>query len=388
MFPITQHGVKLAGEMSASPVRLLGSLDGLPLYRESIPGDPDDNKATAQTVARMCKHIDGAATKDPATQAAAHMAFERYGNVALPPLKRRAWAAWWYCKHLVKFVQDETLLGSMLGEHDQRELLISPAVMVRMSKPQGDCDDFTMLMCALLKALGVPFEIVTISADPDEPERWSHVYAVALVEDGERFPMDASHGKYPGWEVPREHMLRYQAWDESGEPIEGRGPAVRSRLNGYVSRGLGRRVVRRRRGMRGLGDDPGASIPIDFGSTVDTSSIYDPVSYPSSSDPTGMNNFWNSALSSGYTPSSSSGTSPATTQLIGSTVSSFTKMLSQLVAPQATVTSNGLSVTGPANTVGSIFGGAGLSTLTSSSSLTTLLLLGGAALLVLMLVKK
>jgi len=368
--------------MSASPVRLLGSLDGLPLYRESTPGDPDDNKATAQTVALMCKHIEGAATKDQATQSAARMAMGRYGNVALPPLKRRAWAAWWYVKHLVKFIQDDTLLVSMLNERDQRELLISPAVMVRMSKPQGDCDDFTMMVCALLKALGVPFEIVTISADPHEPDSWSHVYAVAMVEDGERFPMDASHGKYPGWEVPREHMLRYQAWDESGEPIEGRGPAVRSRLNGYVPR----RVVRRR-GFRGLGDD--GSDPSGFMDVTNDTTPYQTYTPPSNdfsvtdaAATQGMDNFWNSMLGSS---SSSSGSSTANTQLIGSTVSSFTKMLSQLVAPQATVNSNGLSVTGPASTVASIFSG---STLGNSSSLSTILLLGGAALLVLMLVKK
>jgi hypothetical protein len=370
--------------MSALPVRLLGSLDGLPLYRSSIQADPDDNKATAQTVRKRCEAVlNCARERDPAVMDAAATAMNRYGNVALSPLKRRAWACWWYAKQTLKFVQDDAVLASLLNEHEQREALVHPPVMLRLKRPEGDCDDFTLLICTLLKVLGVPFEIVTISADPHEPDRWSHVYAVAVVEDGERLPLDASHGKYPGWEVPREHILRYQAWDESGAPIEGRGPSVRSRLNGYIPPRLARRVVRRR-GMRGLGQDPPTiDIPLDLGSTVDTSSIYD--TYSPASDPTGMNNFWNRAFSS---PAPSSGSSAANTALIGSTTSAFTKMLQSLIAPQATVVGpGGLSVTGPANTVASIFSGTGLSTL-GSGSLTPLLLLGGAALVVIMLMKK
>lgn len=264
--------------MSALPVRLLGSLDGLPLYRSSIPGDADDNKATAQTIRQMCQHV-RQCLNDPVVKSAADTALGRFGRVALPNLRRRAWGVWWYAKHLIKFVQDETLLASMLNEHGQRELLNPPPVMLRMKQPQGDCDDYTMLVCALLKCLGVPFEVVTIAADPTEPDRWSHVYAVALVEDGARFPMDTSHGKFPGWEVPREHIIRYQAWDESGEPLTGRGPSVRSRLNGYMPRGLGaRRVVRRRRrGLFGLGQDitDPTTLEVPVTSSADNQSMLD-----------------------------------------------------------------------------------------------------------------
>jgi hypothetical protein len=343
--------------MSALPSRLLGSLDGIPLYREQQDAGPDDNTATAQTVERMCRHIAGAVAHDPATQASAADALQRFGNVALSPLRRRAWSVWWYVKHRMKFVQDEKLLGSMLGEPPQRELMISPAILLRMKEPQGDCDDFTMLVCALLKCLNVPFEIVTIAADPTAPERWSHVYAVALVEDGQRIPIDASHGKFPGWEVPLEHILRYQAWDEIGEPIEGRAPAVRSQLNGYVPRGLGaRRMFRRLAGglRRGLGDDDGSD-----GS--DGTDITDAAATAE------MNNFWNSMLGGS--------SNAAGSNLLGSEVSTVTQTLSQLIAPQATVTGpGGLNVSGPAGTVASIFGSGALS---SSSSTLILLLIAG-----------
>jgi hypothetical protein len=363
--------------MSALPSRLLGSLDGIPLYREQQDAGPDDNTATAQTVERMCRHIAGAVAHDPATQASAADALQRFGNVALSPLRRRAWSVWWYVKHRMKFVQDEKLLGSMLGEPPQRELMISPAILLRMKEPQGDCDDFTMLVCALLKCLNVPFEIVTIAADPTAPERWSHVYAVALVEDGQRIPIDASHGKFPGWEVPLEHILRYQAWDEIGEPIEGRAPAVRSQLNGYVPRGLGaRRMFRRLAGglRRGLGDDDGSdgSGGTDItGGAIDAwlNSLGSSDSFASTdaAATAEMNNFWNSMLGGS--------SNAAGSNLLGSEVSTVTQTLSQLIAPQATVTGpGGLNVSGPAGTVASIFGSGALS---SSSSTLILLLIAG-----------
>jgi hypothetical protein len=351
----------------------------------------------------MCRHIAGAVAHDPATQASAADALQRFGNVALSPLRRRAWSVWWYVKHRMKFVQDEKLLGSMLGEPPQRELMISPAILLRMKEPQGDCDDFTMLVCALLKCLNVPFEIVTIAADPTAPERWSHVYAVALVEDGQRIPIDASHGKFPGWEVPLEHILRYQAWDEIGEPIEGRAPAVRSQLNGYVPRGLGaRRMFRRLAGglRRGLGDDDGSdgSGGTDItGGAIDAwlNSLGSSDSFASTdaAATAEMDKFWNSMFggsgsgsssgssgssgSGGGFPLGSSGGSSGTSNAIAA----LTKALSQALSPQATATINGQTVTGPASLVSSLLG----SSATSSSSMTTLLLLGGAALLVFML---
>jgi hypothetical protein len=334
--------------MSALPSRLLGSLDGIPLYREQQDAGPDDNTATAQTVERMCRHIAGAVAHDPATQASAADALQRFGNVALSPLRRRAWSVWWYVKHRMKFVQDEKLLGSMLGEPPQRELMISPAILLRMKEPQGDCDDFTMLVCALLKCLNVPFEIVTIAADPTG---WSHVYAVALVEDGQRIPIDASHGKFPGWEVPLEHILRYQAWDEIGEPIEGRAPAVRSQLNGYVPRGLGGGS------RRGLGQDDGS----------DGSGSSDSFASTDAAATAEMDKFWNSMFGGS--------SNAAGSNLLGSEVSTVTQTLSQLIAPQATVTGpGGLNVSGPAGTVASIFGSGALS---SSSSTLILLLIAG-----------
>jgi hypothetical protein len=65
------------------------------------------------------------------------------------------------------------------------------------------------------------------------------VFPRAVLSDGRRITLDGSHGKYPGWEVPRAHQLRRQVWDSNGEPIDDDAPAV-SQLHAYTRRpGLG-----------------------------------------------------------------------------------------------------------------------------------------------------
>lgn len=194
----------------------------------------DSDVATRQTVERMAQHV-RTDSADPLVEWCAQDARRRFAG-SVPSRRSDAWAAWWFVKHCVKFEQDDSLLSRLLNDHDQQmELLISPAVMLRMQSRRGDCDDFTMLVCALLACLGCPWQIVTVAADPQEPWRWSHVYAAAVMEDGTRIPLDASHGKFPGWEVPSGHILRYQAWDENGQPVEGK-PSASYMMHGYARR--------------------------------------------------------------------------------------------------------------------------------------------------------
>jgi hypothetical protein len=105
---------------------------------------------------------------------------------------------------------------------------------------QGDCDDFTMMLCALLGCCGLGYEIITVAASPREPGTFSHVYCRAVLPDGSRVPLDASHGKYPGWQVPTAHVSRLQAWDEDGNPVSDQGSNNWDGLHGYTAaRGLG-----------------------------------------------------------------------------------------------------------------------------------------------------
>ena len=146
--------------------------------------------------------------------------------------------AWWWCKTYIKFVHHESLLRKYLGEAGHLQGLISPDALVRMSKPQGDCAIFTDMLCAFLRVYGIQYEIVTVAVNPREPSEYSHVFAYAVLPDGRRLPLDASHGDYPGWQVPSAHVFRRQVWDEDGNPVSDRASRFDG-LHGYGLRGFG-----------------------------------------------------------------------------------------------------------------------------------------------------
>ena len=213
------------------------------VVKEVIQAAPDTDTATRQTVAQMCKYI-AAGADDPMVKFWAERALESYG-LGRREIVPACWAVYWCVKHSVQFARDEPRLFSV-GHPTALDMLIAPAVLVRMACPKEDCDGFTMLICAMLKALGIDSYIVTIAADPSDPERWSHVFPLAKLPNGETCALDASHGSFPGWMVPREHMFRWQAWTLAGAPVEVPIPSTRG-LHGYVPRG--------RRMRRGVGDD-------------------------------------------------------------------------------------------------------------------------------------
>jgi len=182
----------------------------------------------------MCDYIERAQS-DPVIRLAGRFALEHFGANSTDPAMQ-AWAVFWFVKHNVKFVVDESPM-MRLGEPGQQDLLISPSVLIRMDQPQEDCDGFTMLGGALLKSLGVPFVIATIAASPDDPSRWSHVFLLAQTPGG-WLPLDISHGTGPGWMVPAAHTFRWQCWDSTGAPCDVKRPQ-RHTLNGYQSSGFG-----------------------------------------------------------------------------------------------------------------------------------------------------
>lgn len=145
------------------------------------------------------------------------------------PTKAEACAAifQWICTH-VRFEYDDPFLSGVLGLDGERESLIRPATLLQMSDPAEDCDGFTTLACSMMICAGIPCRVVTIKADPDEPDRFSHVYARALCDPP--ICMDcaqgAQHAMPFGWEPPQHFGKREWAVMK---------PAVRG-LHGY---GLG-----------------------------------------------------------------------------------------------------------------------------------------------------
>jgi hypothetical protein len=105
----------------------------------------------------------------------------------------------------------------------------------------GDCDDINgNILPALLGSIGFETRLVTIAADPEAPESFSHVYAEVWC-NGQWIPLDAAR---PGavFAVAPPHFYRRAWWslvdDSHGDYPDDSG----SSMSGYV-----------RRGVRGLG---------------------------------------------------------------------------------------------------------------------------------------
>jgi hypothetical protein len=121
----------------------------------------------------------------------------------------------------IHFTRDEVtgtgIQGLDLGDDAVVETIIRPvdmALYIDQGKAIGDCDDFSMYLAALLKANGIPCAFATVAADSSVPDQFSHVYVVAYP-DGQRLPLDASHGQYPGWETENTYgkYAEWPVWD-------------------------------------------------------------------------------------------------------------------------------------------------------------------------------
>lgn len=123
---------------------------------------------------------------------------------------REALQAIWYWVHSnIQFRRHEEIVLDVFGPHHagiESQLLIPPADLLRLPRPQGDCAIFSMLTASLMLSLEMEAALRATASDAEEPERWSHVYVIGVC-DGEVFPMDTSHGKYPGWETDKRYRV-------------------------------------------------------------------------------------------------------------------------------------------------------------------------------------
>jgi hypothetical protein len=124
---------------------------------------------------------------------------------------------WRMLKPSMRFKRDEAIAQDLDTDDERKqdtiEVLIRPLDQWMLIKLRGigvgDCDCYTMYGACLLTALGVPCSLMTVAAHPSRPNEFSHVYLVSYW-NGERFPMDLSHGEYPGWECP--NLGRAKEW--------------------------------------------------------------------------------------------------------------------------------------------------------------------------------
>lgn len=150
----------------------------------------DDEAATAQTIALMSKFAIEDSRNELVRRAAA-------AAIAAFPGRPHTHAVWGWIREHVRFEPDADLARPFAADADSAEVLVRPVDLLTMPKPAGDCDDFSMLAAAILRALGIDSSFKTVAADPADPAAYSHVYVIA----GDGTALDVSHGPYPGWEV-------------------------------------------------------------------------------------------------------------------------------------------------------------------------------------------
>jgi len=226
-----------------------------------IQSSEDPWEATHETVEYMSRLI-RESLDDGIVQRAAEQACRQHPRGGVFPVDNIE-AIWSWVKRSIRFVHHSKLQAAWMPDPSALQLLIRPDCLLKMREPKGDCAVFTCLVCAMLDCAGVDWEIVTVAVDPRQPGIFSHVYPRAILEDGRRLPLDASHGQYPGWEVPASHVSAKQIWDSSGQPIED-AKAHFAGLHGVDMEYLYGRGGDR----RGLGQDDDSSTGGDDG-TVD-----------------------------------------------------------------------------------------------------------------------
>lgn len=184
---------------------------------ESLPEHPDGQ--VREAIGRILSYV-RADVDDPLIQEDAQESLQlgahpdrSYGDQAIA-------GVWQKLKRHLKFKRDEAIANDLQIRDgrikDVVEVIIRPvdqAMLIRRM-PNGveDCDGFEGYASCLLAALGIQCALVTVSAEPEEPNRYSHVYLACYIPDGyggtKRIPVDFSHGPYPGWECPNTGRIK------------------------------------------------------------------------------------------------------------------------------------------------------------------------------------
>jgi len=199
--------------------------------RVTLSDDPDT--ATLETGAEMCRQINQAALC-PFIRAITVNAVDTYrggpgwAGSNVNPFANSfciADSCWWWCKWNLRFRHHSNMFEAWsadLGDPQTKlQLLIAPDILIRMRRMEGDCAIYTMMLCAMLKSVGLGYQIMPLAVDRFQPDIFSHVCARLVAPDGSSETLDASHGDYPGWQVPAEDIHRMWIIDENGRRVQG-----------------------------------------------------------------------------------------------------------------------------------------------------------------------
>jgi len=201
-----------------------------------------DDTETAQTVSYM----DALAAEDansPAVEAAAAAALEEAGLNGDSPAYEKACAVYWWLQRTIRYVP--TPGTSVFVD----QTLITPCAMLAMEEPIGDCPQFSMLAAAIFRVLGMDCLYVTIAADEQFPDQWSHVYNTVEVYPGQYLPFDSSNGPEPGAEYSRPFKRKvWQSFTPKGRSKETSAGMIHNFKAAAGSGGMRNQTLRRKMG--------------------------------------------------------------------------------------------------------------------------------------------
>ena len=182
-------------------------------------------QGTAQTIALMRQLVDAAVSDATFVRKAIDIvrgvqAFDEMGEIQ----QLYSWV-----KRNIRYTKDPVT----------KEKLYPPQELLKIRA--GDCDDISMLLAAFLIAIGYPARWITLSANAQHPEEFSHIYveAEAPAGSGNWIPMDAARLDAEfGVEPPV--YYRKRAWsitEDSYTDLNGTKRRMPQFLNGYVGMG-------------------------------------------------------------------------------------------------------------------------------------------------------
>lgn len=147
----------------------------------------------------------------------------------------------WVKEH-VRFEADaktaEPFAHMFSADEADPEVLIRPVDLLAMRDVAEDCDGFSMLTAAMMRAAGFDVAFRAVAAHPLYPGVFSHVYVVAFTRDGRAVPMDTSHGPRAGWEVGQVRQVTKTRTFPIGRRAGLRGLGVDFDLNNVIDRGF------------------------------------------------------------------------------------------------------------------------------------------------------
>jgi hypothetical protein len=68
----------------------------------------------------------------------------------------------------------------------------------------GDCDDMTILLCAMLKSIGHPVRLALVGFNPRRKKLFTHIY-LEVFHKGWWIPLDPTVKRPMGWAPPADH---------------------------------------------------------------------------------------------------------------------------------------------------------------------------------------